>query len=356
MSSFNWNMAGRVDSFTFEWIRPGSKQLATVVGELEGVVDGSLTFYSDSDTQANGQLSVISQKSNLSEVERLIRVKYHARLGDDTTTVTLGTFYFTADLSYDNGEYSGTIYLNSMLSRYADDKLPKNWTLRKGHTYAQCFQRVIKSFGGWGGLQSFHPTAKVKKNHVFKVGDSVLSVLQHIADNCGGELGITPNGKVVMRKKRSTATLRKASPDYVITTAKDSVVKQGLEITNTIKEIPNRVVCVYSENKKNYTGCAVLAAKEARSHSNIKRWITQVYQVTNCKKPYETYLKKKAKSKLRAANHKHVNYTFECFYQPVSLGDLIELHYGDISVRGVVRSIEMDLSVGVSMKITIRKV
>lgn len=354
MASFDWNKSGRVDTFVFEKIKPErDKQLNTVIGKLEGVKAGTLSFSQDSETIVSGTLEVVDQESNLAEQNFLIRVKYRATLDGETVETTLGTFYFTAEMSFDKGVYNGTLTLNSTLTRYSEDTLPRKWTLKKGSTYRACFQHVIKSFGGWGGLANFTGKTKVKKNKVFSAGETVLSVLRNIAKNCGGQINVTPQGKVVMQKYvKPSVKVNKGTP-YRITTQKDSVVCQGMSISNSFKSIPNRAVVVCEKDKKTYYGTATLKTGN-NTYAKTGKWLTKVYQVDNITSAAK--LKKLAQTKLKAANHKVIKYTFDCFYQPISIGDPIELIYDDIHVYGVVRSIDMDLSIGGKMTVTMRKV
>ena len=45
-------------------------------------------------------------------------------------------------------------------------------------------------------------------------------------------------------------------------------------------------------------------------------------------------------------NIKCVFYEFECYYQPIEIGQVIKLVYGDISVKGLVTNIDIDIGVG----------
>ena len=45
-------------------------------------------------------------------------------------------------------------------------------------------------------------------------------------------------------------------------------------------------------------------------------------------------------------NTKRVYYEFECCYQPIEIGQGIKLVYGDLSVKGLVTNIDIDIGVG----------
>ena len=55
-------------------------------------------------------------------------------------------------------------------------------------------------------------------------------------------------------------------------------------------------------------------------------------------------------------NTKRVYYEFECYYQPIEIGQVIELVYGDISVKGLVTNIDLNIGVGAKMKVRMRQV
>ena len=68
------------------------------------------------------------------------------------------------------------------------------------------------------------------------------------------------------------------------------------------------------------------------------------------------FLGSKAKAKLEKLNSKHVYYEFQCYYQHIQIGEVIELVYGDISVKSHVTTLEFSLKSGVPMRVKIRGV
>lgn len=186
-----------------------------------------------------------------------------------------------------------------------------------------------------------------------------MEILQYIADVADAEIAVNPHVQTVIQPYITPSNKAKHITHTIKANA-NSVIKSGVDISSSIKEIPNRVCCVYEErvNKKSkvYKGTAVLADNEMRSHKNIGKWITAYYKITNISKPYEKKLKAKAKKHLEKQNHKKVYYEFNTYYQPIEIGEVIQLIYGDISVKGIVASIDMDLAIGGNMKVKIRKV
>ena len=86
------------------------------------------------------------------------------------------------------------------------------------------------------------------------------------------------------------------------------------------------------------------------------RWITTYYSISNCKKPYKKNLQAQAKKYLKSLNNKKVYYEFDTYYQPIEIGEVIQLKYDKIVVNGLVSDIDLSLSVGANMRVKIRKV
>lgn len=201
--------------------------------------------------------------------------------------------------------------------------------------------------------------SKLTKTTVFDVGVTPMSILQKIAESANAEIGVSTHGHTVLKPYKKPAD-KKKSITHTIVANKRSVILPGLDISNSIKEIPNRVVCVFDLQSGNtttqYIGKAALAATEPRSYQKTGRWITKYYKLTNCGKPFQDYLNKKAKSLLSQNNSKIIYYEFDTYYQPIEIGEVIELRYDNISIKGLVSNIDLSLEVGAKMHVKIRKV
>lgn len=355
--SWNWNKSGRVDSFYFEKI--SAKDINNSLGSLDcAVIGGTLNFSYYSDLKVSGSLEVVNVRSSMSEEEYLIRIWYTPTLDGEKQKINLGTFYFTSDLHYENGTYKGTLNLRSLLARHIDDVVVKKWSLSKNKRIAECYKDVFKALGGFPLINGVK-NKKITKQHIFDVGTTPMEILQYIADYSNAEIVVNSLGQTVLQPYKSPVNKAK-SISHIVTANSTSVIKAGLDITNSIKEIPNRVVCTYEQSSGRtstmYIGKAALDSKEKRSKQKIGRWITQYYQVTNLSKPYVKNLKAKAAKYLKSLNHKKIYYEFETYYQPIEIGEVIRLKYDDIDVKGLVTDIDLDLSVGATMRIKIRKV
>ncbi len=118
--AWDWNQSGRIDTFEFEKV--SCTNIDTTLGKLEcSVIGGTLTFSYYSDLKVSGTLDVIDAPSSMQEDEYLIRIWYCPSLLGESKRIELGTFYFTANLHYENGMYKGTIDLRSTLARHLDD-------------------------------------------------------------------------------------------------------------------------------------------------------------------------------------------------------------------------------------------
>lgn len=118
--AWDWNKSGRIDDFDFEKV--SCKDINNTLGKLEcSVTGGTLSYSYNSDLKVSGILQVVDAPSNMQEQEYLIRIWYCPTLDGTRQRIELGTFYFTADLHYENGTWSGNVNLRSTLARHIDD-------------------------------------------------------------------------------------------------------------------------------------------------------------------------------------------------------------------------------------------
>ncbi|MGN0038177.1 MAG: hypothetical protein ACI36Y_03450 [Coriobacteriales bacterium] len=358
--AFDWNASGRVDSFRFEKV--SCRDINKSLGYLEGVTGGTLSFDYNSELKVSGKLTLGDMDPQAAEQEHLIRVWYCPRLNGEVREICLATCYFTASTHYERGHCRGTLTLRSALARHVDDVLATQWKVRKGRKFSNEYKAVFKALGGWGRIAGVRD-GTASKNKVFDVGETPMSVLQYLADCVGGEIAVSPLGHTVLQPYRRPSAKAKDAVAAIQADA-SSVIVSGVDITNSLKEIPNRVVCTYTrteaKKKTTYVGKAALSSKEARSYQRIGKWVTQHYTVDEVSgktaASIKSFLSSKAKAKLEKLNSKRVFYEFECYYQPIEIGQVIKLVYGDISVKGLVTNLDIDIGVGAKMKVRIRRV
>ena len=269
--AINFNASGRVDSFEFEKI--SCKDLNKKIGTLQGVVGGTLSFGYYTDLQVSGELEVVNVPASMMNDEYLIRVFFCPTLNGKTQRIELGTFYFTANLHYENGIYKGTLSLRSLLARHIDDATTKKWTLSKGQTVKTMYSNVFKALGGFPKISGVK-NAKLAKTYVFDTGSSPMSILQYIADFAGGEIVVDTHGRTVLQKY-NTPRVKVKNIKHTIKADANSILLPGMDMSNTLKEIPNRVVCVFNLNNGNtttqYVGAAALTKACPRSYAKIGR-------------------------------------------------------------------------------------
>lgn len=398
-----WTLSGRVNSFAFEIV--AANNLNKHLGWLEGVTSGKLSFGYDTDLKVSGSLEVSSQKF----IENcVIRVHYRPKLGTDESKkrVLCTCFALTDKMVFDKGRYSGSIELRSMLAQYADDKLRSGFTIGKNKSYKAELKRLVKSLGS----RKYSVSSNVKdkmcaKATAFEVGKAPMEVIQSIADSLGGQVGVDTDGRMVigqyLRPAKKTCSKRLPSGEY-------SVTLPGVEIEDDGATVPNRVSykcevswkqTVYVLDKKGrkqkYTsgskkgkyktktekkskvivGRAQVASSSALHYNNRGRWVTEVF---SCKRDLGTKglnstsaleakfadlqaeMNKKAANKLTSVSYRTKKYTIECYFLPVSCGEVVEFEYIasglKLHVQAMITAIELSLDKGARMKMTLKHV
>lgn len=399
-----WTTSGRADDFEYEMI--STNDFSRRIGHLTGVTSGKLTFGYDTDLKVSGSLEVSSTK--LID-DCVIKIHYKPRLSDgQTRDIVLGTFFAYADkMKFDKGRYSGTVELVSALARYTDDVLQGNFTIGKNKTYKNELKRLLKKEAA-GGRYKFGSDVSDKKNKsakTFERNKSVMEPIQAIADGLGARVDVDNSGVMIFEKyfapSKKTCTLRLPSGQY-------SVTMPGVEIETGKAEMPNRVVyyCDVSwkqreyvkdkkgnkvkyksgknkgkyktkkaNKKKSIAGKAQVVSSSPVHYSKKGRWVTQIFSYNkklNSKSINTTAklnakfaeIKKEAQSKaarkLSSLTSGRKKYVIECFYLPVTCGQVVEFEYIasgiKLHVQAMITTIELDLNVGAKMKLTLRHV
>lgn len=398
-----WTVSGRTNSFAFEIV--AANDLNKHLGWLEGVTSGKLSFGYDTDLKVSGSLEVSSHKF----VENcVIRVHFRPRLGTDKShdRVLCTCIASTEKMKFDKGRYTGSVELRSVLAQYIDDKLRDAFTIGKNKSYKAEFKRLVSAVGG--GKYSISSNVKDKKCDkatAFEIGKAPIEVIQSIADSLGGQVGVDPNGRLVMEQYLTPAkrTCAKRLP-----TGEYSVTLPGVEIEDDGSSVPNRVSykCAVSWKQKEYvldkkgrktrytsgsnkgkyktqtkkksktiTGRAQVASSSPLHFNNRGRWVSENYSMTkdlgtkglnsttalnNQLANLQKEMNNKAASKLTSISSRTKKYTIECYYLPVSCGEVVEFEYIasglTLRVQAMITAIDLTLDKGARMQMTLKHV
>jgi hypothetical protein len=399
-----WTTSGRIDSFEFEIVAPNNYE--KTIGYIKGVTGGKLNFGYDTDLKVSGSLDVSSSEY----IDTcIVRIHYKPRLSDtQKKDIILATcFAYTNNMKFDKGRYFGSIELVSTLARYTDDVLQQNFTIGKNKTYKSELKRLFTR-EATGGKYKFGSDVKDKKctsAKLFENGTAPMEVVQAVAKGLDSRVNVNPKGVMVIDKYFAPS---KRDCEYKLPTGDYSVTLPEVEITNNRTDMPNRVAyrCEVSykvkeyvrdkkgnkvkytsgENKGKYktktvektstvTGKAVVKESSPLHFQNRGRWVTQIFSYkkqlsaskVNTDSKLEAELEKikkeansKAASKLSTLTSGKKRYVIECYYLPIECGDVVEFEYIasglKLHVQAMVENIELDLSVGAKMKVTLKHV
>lgn len=398
-----WTTSGRVDNFAFEIV--AGNDLDKHLGWLEGITGGKLNFGYDTDLKVSGSLDI----SSTSFVENcVLRVHFMPKLGNEQRDIILCTCIATVTkMNFDKGRYRGSLELRSMLAQYMDDKLRDAFTIGKNKSYKSELKRLITAVGG--GAYSISSNVKDKKCSsatAFEQGKAPMEAVQAIADALGGQIGVDVRGRMIIEQYLTPA---KRTCSLVLPSGRYSVTTSGIEIEDDASNVPNRVAykctvswkqTVYALDKKGrkqkytsgkykgkyktktqnkskvITGRAQVSSSSPISFNKRGRWVSEVYTcsknlgtkklgtstttINNQLASVQTEMNKKAASKLNSISSRSKNYTLECYYLPISCGQVVEFEYVasgiKLHVQAMVMSIEMNIGVGAKMKVNLKHV
>lgn len=399
-----WTTSGRIDTFEFEMV--AANNFNKSMGFLSGVKGGKLTFGYDTDLKVSGSLEISTTEFFENCV---IRIHYKPRLSEtQKKDIVLATCYaYTGKMTFEKGRYNGTIELVSILSSLRDDVLQNNFTIGKNKTYKNELARLIKATAP-NIKYKFISGVKDKKNTsavLTERNKPPMDVIQIIADGLDAMVDVDPYGELILEKyyapSKKECTLKLPTGQYSVTLPK-------VEIEENNPEMPNRIAyhCDVSwkqteyvldkkgrkqkytsgankgkyqtktvSKKKTITGKAVVKTSNPLHYNNRGRWVTQVFsysktlsavklngtaklnaQLEKIKKEADS----KAAKKLSSLTSGIKRYTIECFYLPVVCGQVVEFEYIasgiKLHVQAMVENIELELSVGAKMKVTLKHV
>lgn len=359
------NSSGRIDNFEFEKIK--SNTLGTSLGKLSNVMGGKLTFEYDSDLKISGSLEVVNTKpvNNC-----LIRVWYKPTYNGKTEKFELCTCYAeSTNFKYENGQWSGTINLRSTLARYIDDQMTTNWVIAKYSSKSggnkkralNYFDNLVTRLGGFA-KRSGVANKKYDKNIVYEIGTCPMDIFKAIAKHVDGRITCDTHGRMVLQKNVKP---RNKKVQKLIPAGSYSVTLPGLTLDDTSPGTPNRyaVRFTYKNSKgKNVTiyGKAQVAKTSRLSYKNQGRWITKTETLNAMKPKTKARANAIAKSRLSNVAYSHRYWKLRCFFlpliEPCLNGDVVMFTYGTLDIDGLVYSIDMDLSAGGMMDVTLRQV
>ena len=399
-----WTTSGRIDTFEFEMVSPNDFNKS--LGKISGIKGGKLTFGFDTDLKVSGSLEISTTKFFQNCI---IRIHYRPRLSESQKKdIILATcFAYTGKMTFSKGRYIGSIDLVSALARYTDDKLQTSFTIGKNKTYKNELARLLRN-ESQGGKYRFTSNVSDKKCTsaiAFEKNKPTMEVIQAVADGLGARVDVSPEGVMILEKyfapSKKQCTLKLPSGEY-------SVTMPDVEFEENTPEIPNRIAyhCevswkqeVYVLDKKGrkqkYTsgknkgkyktktvnkvktivGKAQVKSSSLVHYSKCGRWKTEVYSYSkklsavkvNDTAKLNTQLEKikkeansKAASKLSSLTSGIKKYTIDCYYLPISCGQVVEFEYIasgiKLHVQAMVTNIEMELSIGARMKVTLKHV
>lgn len=356
----DWKKTGRIDHFEFEMVR--INYIDESKGFITGVVGGKLSFDYSSDLKVSGSLNVVD--TNFVNTNRLIRVWYVVKADADAEEERFELCTCFGDMSsakYENGKWNGTINLRSVLARYIDDKMWKNWTHSKGSNALWYFDQLVSKLKG-AATRSGVSNSAFSSNVVYTVGESPMKIFKDIADKVGGEITCDTHGRMVLKKKYKHTS---KAVQYTLPSGTYSVTLPGLTYEDTTKGSVNRYTVTYtytnsSGKEKTLRGTATAEDSSLVSFNKQGRYITETETLDSLSDKTQTGIDKVAKNRLANASAVTKYWKFTSFYLPIVKyclnGSVVRFKYGKLDIEGVVYSVDMDLSPGGMLDVTLLEV
>ena len=385
--SEKYSISGRVDSFEYESVSVNS--VDKLSGDsITGITGGSITWDYNSDLKVSGSLTTVDSPMIHN---RCIRIYYVSKIPVTQTgggmkwhtyRYCLATCYGDIENGhYENGKYSGKINLQGTMSRFIDDKIPKNYVVSAQSKALTHFRNIFKWLGGQYKISGV-TDRKYTSAKVWEFGTTPITILKDLSSYVSGELTCDRTGHIVLKKKIAAS---KIPVTYSIPTGKESVTLPGIDITSTQGKASNQAAVLYLKQeeysvqdgtyKTNINGhrkgdpkyitktrqvpiygLAKIASTNSVSKSKTGRFRTYTEKLSNMKPETTARANAIAASRLNTNSRYTTVYTIHTYFLPISIGQVVQFKYDKISIDGFVESIDYDLSPGCPMTIQLRKI
>lgn len=387
----DWTKSGIRD--TYRWVMCDNRTLKEIA-DMTGFVDGRISASYEGDLKYSGSITV----SNSNFVTgRLLRCYYTATLESEgrSKTICLGTFFTGNDqMRYLHGRYTGTIELYSMLKSQTDSKLMVPVTFKKDNSALNSWWQLLQASGSKAYGIARVKDAKWKKNETMDFGETSLTALNRIAEFLNGQITCDAKGHIVLEPY---VVPSKKPVSYSVPSGASSLVFEGVDATFNRTDCVNRFGVRYEQvvekkvqdgvYKAKYTdssgvthekgspkyrtekvkvpiyGQARLAKDNAYSFEKRGRFIDEVDTLQNMDPETKEKANEIAARRLKRFARGDVQYTFNSYYMPYDIGQVVRFTYKDnekaagIDIDGLVTNMELTLGItGLRMQTTIRRV
>lgn len=323
------------------------------------VKNASIVYDWDSDTKMSGSIEIQGLDVR-NFLYRFIDITISAkRLNSNPyTRFHVGSI----DLDYEDGQWSGTIGLESLTAALKNQKVRKNslssWYLpidgKKywGNTVKGLFMIALHGAPVSYTIKSGVANEKIDVSSV-KEDEDMFSILRL----CEGETGknaisIERYGEIILMP----APTSKSSIYKKITAGESSCIFPGLTTTRDDYEVVNRVTCFSNTldksgsvnvTKLHNSKTATLPSSSKYSKSKTGRWVDYVdidSNTSSSKYPTSVQLQKKANRILREQSKKAGNeYTFSSMLVDTPIGKNIQLKMDKVTVNGLCVRVEISI-------------
>lgn len=387
----DWAKSGIRD--TYRWVMCDNRTMAEIE-DLTGFREARISASYEGDLKFTGTVDVSG--SNF-VTGRLLRCYHTATLESEgkSKTTCLGTFFVdNDDLTYLHGRYSGSMQLSSMLLRFTEARDTTPWTFTKGKSALSSWWQLMQSEGAKNYSTVSVKDANWKKTEVVDFGETRIKTMNVVADFLKAQVGVNPKGYITL----TPYVAPKDKPvSWSVPYGASSLVFEGVNVNVNRSNCVNRYSVLYEQSveqkvqdgvyKAKYTdsnnvthqkgdpkfkttkvkvpiyGCAELEESNAYSFAKRGRHVDETETLQNMTPETKDRANEIAKQRLGRYSRGSVQYTFDSYYMPYTIGDVIRFTYRDneaakgIDVDGIVTNIEYTLGLtGLRMQTTIRKV
>lgn len=238
--------------------------------------------------------------------------------------------------------------LQSVLWSMSSDTQPSHFTIGKGATTTQVFNRICSAVKKTGLVLPGANNKRYTSSVVYELGDSYLSDLYDICTNADNRLSVDGHGRITMAKYVAPS---RREPDWELDTSdnRTMVVSDGVSWEDSPGDVADRSIVTYKNGDTEVIGSAELG-------SNTRGYtIAKVHQENDMTPATSTRASELARSYLVSDSSSTTDRKVSTLYFPCHQGDIVTLIDGSSTTKNLVKTVEAHLE-DMTLDLTLREV
>ena len=347
--TYDWKDPRREDTFHFLLVDPHN--LDIVRGEIPDVIleDTSITHGYDTDTRSSGKITILSSDI----MNSWVRIVHEVRKWGYRSE--MGTFI---PVSPGGKKYSGaekrTYDMQSTLWAIKGDLCPTHFAVGTGAYSNDAIARICdgcrRDYIISAGANNYRYTS----TKVYEMGDSYFSELIDICDRAGNRYDVDGHGRIVVSKYVSPKYIT-ASWDLNYDDPRSMIQSDGIDISSTDYDTPNRIIVIYQNDNTEIYAYADAPSTYVFSAAQRGYIMADVHSVSDMSPATLLHAQALSHQYLEESMTGTTEYKMRTMYFPGKIGETVNLQFDGKNHHCLLKSIDPINLKEMTMDITLQE-